>query len=104
MRTAEDDAQCARALRAFAVLQSVYALGRWVSPPVPLHVIAMQSVPVIAALFPGALRARCGLPTRAVLGLALLSNVLLVALHLPAVVDMVRNPSLTHECTHARTH
>ena len=83
-----EKSRCEGVMQSFAVLHSLYALGRWVSPPVPLHVMALQSVPVIAALFPRALRDRCGMSTRVVLGATLLANVILVAAHLPAVVDM----------------
>ena len=72
-------------LRSFAVLLSVYAIGRWISPPVPLFAVAMQSLPVVASLVLAAWR---GSPARMVLGLFLLSNVVLVYMHLPAVVDM----------------
>ena len=58
------------------------------SPPVSWDAIAWQSVPVLAALvLPCAWRRA---PMRAVLGLFLVSNVLLVYMHLPAVVDKVR--------------
>ena len=82
------DAEADAFLRAFAVLLSCFTLARWVSPPVPLPAIAWQSAPVLAALvLPCAWRRA---PMRAVLGLFLVSNVLLVYMHLPAVVDKVR--------------
>ena len=51
MTAGVEKSRCEGVMQSFAVLHSLYALGRWVSPPVPLHVIALQSVPVIAALF-----------------------------------------------------
>ena len=87
-------------LRAFAVLLSVYPpMAKWVSPPVSWYAIAWQSVPVLAALaLPRAWRR---VPMRAVLGLFLFSNVLLVYMHLPAVVDKVRARSHGASPSHA---
>ena len=83
----KEDGDEAVFLRAFAVLLSVYPpMAKWVSPPVSWYAIAWQSVPVLAALvLPCAWRRA---PMRAVLGLFLVSNVLLVYMHLPSVVDM----------------
>ena len=105
----KEDGDEAVFLRAFAVLLSVYPpMAKWVSPPVSWCAIAWQSVPVLAALaLPRAWRR---VPMRAVLGLFLFSNVLLVYMHLPSVGDAVREEthsltrSLTHTLTHSLTH
>ena len=65
----------------FSRIHALYALGRFISPPVPHAAVAMQMPFVLMSLF---------YPRKWNLILALAANVLLVAMHLPAVVDMVR--------------
>ena len=79
-------------LRGFAVLLAMYSMGRWVSPPVSLKAMLLQSVPVLTALIAPCIHIRRkAAPWRGlrfILGVFLMSNVVLVAVHLPSVVDM----------------
>ena len=78
-------------LRGFAVLLAMYSMGRWVSPPVSLKAMLLQSVPVLTALIAPCIHIRrkaAPSELRFILGVFLMSNVVLVAVHLPSVVDM----------------